>query len=176
MKTDSALPSVNARRIVSDRWRRRRAGGSGFTRLRHAPARFGTAAVEAAIAIPLLVAILLGAVDVGQSVYVAQVINEASREGARQASRFETLSETEVSQTVRDFVRESLSASADAGLSINFTNSSGDPIPNGDLSTLSSGSLVSVQVVLSFDSVRWTPGFIGLSGRSIETTTIMRRE
>lgn len=176
MNIESDFPSVNAGRIAPCGCGRRSRTRFTFAKQRCRRARLGTAAVEAAIAIPLLVGILLGAVDVGQSVYVAQVINEASREGARQASRFESSSETEVAQTVRDFVRESLSASADAGLSINFTNSSGESIPNGDLSSVASGSLISVQVVLSFDSVRWTPGFIGLSGRSIETTTIMRRE
>lgn len=138
--------------------------------------RNGAAAVEAAIVIPLIALILLGSIDVGQSVYVAQVVNEASREGARQACRFDTKSEETVRTTVRNFVRDSFSGLADASVEVNFSNNAGEAIPSGDLSTMSSGAPVTVQVVLDYDSVRWTPGFIGLGGRTIETTTIMRRE
>jgi len=138
--------------------------------------RDGAAVVEAAIVIPLIAMILLGSIDVGQSIYVAQVVNEASREGARQASRFDTTSENTVRDTVRDFVRESFSGVSSTSLSVNFSDSSGNAIPSGDLSAMSSGTPITVQVVLDYDAVRWTPGFIGLGGRTIETTTIMRRE
>lgn len=139
-------------------------------------ARTGAAAVEAAIVLPVIALILLGSIDVGQSIYVAQVVNEASREGARQATRYDTKSEDVVRTTVREFVRGSFSGASDAALSVNFSTSTGNPIQSGDLSKVTSGSPITVQVVLDYDSVRWTPGFIGLGGRTIETTTIMRRE
>ncbi len=138
--------------------------------------RNGAAAVEAAIVLPLIGLILLGSIDVGQSVYVAQVVNEASREGARQACRFDTTSEETVRTTVRDFVRGSFSGITDGAVEVNFSSGSGDAVPSGDLSALSTGSPITVQVILDYDAVRWTPGFIGLGGRTIETTTIMRRE
>ena len=126
--------------------------------------------------IPLIALILLGSIDVGQSVYVAQVVNEASREGARQASRFDTTSEDVVRATVRNFVRESFSGITDGSVQVNFSAAAGNAVPNGDLSALTSGAPITVQVVLDYDAVRWTPGFVGLGGRTIETTTIMRRE
>jgi Flp pilus assembly protein TadG len=138
--------------------------------------RGGVAAVEFAIVLPLIVLILLGAIDVGQSIYVAQVVNEASREGARQASRFDTTSETTVRDTVLGFVQNTFPSVTSGDVSVSFTNSSGDPVTDGDLTNVSGGSPVTVQVSMQYDSVRWIPGFIGLGGRTIETTTIMRRE
>lgn len=138
--------------------------------------RLGAAAVEAAIVFPLIAMILLGSIDVGQSIYVAQVVNEASREGARRACRYETSSEEEVRAAVVDLINESFSAASNVGVRINFSDTDGNPIAGGDLSAIPSGTEVAVQVVLDYDSVRWTNGFAGLSGSSIETTTVMRRE
>ncbi|MEQ9072197.1 MAG: hypothetical protein RLO18_36060, partial [Gimesia chilikensis] len=47
---------------------------------------------------------------------------------------------------------------------------------NGDLTTLLSGEPVAVQVIFRYDSVRWLTGFPGLDARTVETTTVMRRE
>jgi Flp pilus assembly protein TadG len=138
--------------------------------------RTGAAAVEAAIVIPLIALILLGSIDVGQSVYVAQVVNEASREGARQACRFDTQSESEVRATVLRFVENSFSGISDSAVDINFSDAGGNGIASGNLSSVATGSPISVQVSLDYDAVRWTPGFLGLGARSIATTTTMRRE
>jgi Flp pilus assembly protein TadG len=138
--------------------------------------RHGAAAVEAAIVFPLIALILLGSIDVGQSIYVAQVVNEASREGARRACRYETTSEDEVRSAVVDLINESFTAASNVGVRINFRDTDGNAIAGGDLSAITSGTEVAVQVVVDYDSVRWTSGFAGLSGSSIETTTVMRRE
>ncbi len=138
--------------------------------------RRGAAAVEAAIVFPLIALILLGSIDVGQSIYVAQVVNEASREGARRACRYETSSEDEVRAAVVDLINESFSAASNVGVRINFSDTDGNPIAGGDLSAITSGTEIAVQVVVDYDSVRWTSGFAGLNGSSIETTTVMRRE
>ena len=138
--------------------------------------RDGAAAVEAAIVFPLIALILLGSIDVGQSIYVAQVVNEASREGARRACRYETSSEDEVRAAVVNLINESFSAASNVGVRINFNDTDGNPIAGGDLSTITSGTEIAVQVAVDYDSVRWTSGFAGLGGSSIETTTVMRRE
>ena len=46
-------------------------------------ARKGAAAVEFALVAPLLVLLVLGSVDIGQFINTSQVLNGASREGAR---------------------------------------------------------------------------------------------
>jgi hypothetical protein len=65
---------------------------------------------------------------------------------------------------------------SDAAVDVNFSTAAGDPISSGDLSSISSGSTLSVEVALQYDSVRWMPGIPFFDGRTIATTTIMRRE
>jgi Flp pilus assembly protein TadG len=48
--------------------------------------RHGIAAVEAALALPLLVAVMVGVWEVGRLVYVAKIVDNAARDGARLAS------------------------------------------------------------------------------------------
>jgi Flp pilus assembly protein TadG len=59
-------------------------------RLRSSPRRsrpqHGTAAVELAVLLPLIVCLLVGLLEVGQIVRVNQIVTNAAREGARQAS------------------------------------------------------------------------------------------
>jgi hypothetical protein len=59
---------------------------------------------------------------------------------------------------------------------VNVSGSSGAAISDGDLTTISSGSSVSVKVALEYDKVRWMAGFPGVSGKTLTTTTVMRRE
>jgi len=142
--------------------------------------RQGTAAVEFAVILPLLVLMVMGAIDVGQSVNVAQVVNDASREAARQATRIDFTDEQQVESVVREYMADaypSIPASElNSALTINVSDSEGSGISGGDLTTIDSGSPVSVQVILQYDSVRWLDGLPGFSGMSIETSTVMRRE
>ena len=57
--------------------------------VRRCRARKGAAVAEFALLVPVLVLLALGAIDAGQLVNVSQVVNDASREGARLAARSE---------------------------------------------------------------------------------------
>lgn len=48
--------------------------------------RSGTAAVEFALVLPLFLSLLLGAWEVGRMIEVQQILNNAARDGARQAA------------------------------------------------------------------------------------------
>lgn len=142
--------------------------------------RRGVAAVECALVAPLLVMIAMGTIDVSQYVNVAQLVNDASYEGARRASQNTVLNQSEVEQTVLNYFTSQFpsvaSGEISSALTVNVRNHLDASIPNGNLETVSSGSAVSVQVIFQFNSVRWLSGFAGLNGVSIETTTAMRRE
>ncbi|QDT28452.1 TadE/TadG family type IV pilus assembly protein [Gimesia panareensis] len=150
--------------------------------------RKGVAAVECALVAPLLVLITMGAIDSGQFVNMAQVVNDASYAGARQASQNTALNQSEVRATVLNYVAQQcphISATQlDSAITVNVYRSlnvsllGGDltAVLNGDLTTILSGEPVAVQVIFRYDSVRWLNGFPGLGGRSLETTTFMRRE
>ena len=141
--------------------------------------RKGTAAVEFAVIAPMLILMVMGAIDVGQSVNVAQVVNDASREGARQASRIDSMQAQEVEWAVQDYMADAFpsipTTVLNAALTVNVVNA-GSGIPGGDMATIDSGSPVTVQVILQYDAVRWMVGIPVFNGVSIETSTVMRRE
>ncbi|WP_417387018.1 TadE/TadG family type IV pilus assembly protein [Gimesia sp.] len=148
--------------------------------LRKNSKRRGIAAVESALVIPLLVMIAMGTIDVSQYVNVAQLVNDASYEGARRASQNNVFNQSEVEQAVLNYFSgqfpQMASSEIGSALTVNILDSLDASIPNGNLETIPSGSAVSVQVIFQFNSVRWLSGFAGLNGVSIETTTVMRRE
>ena len=64
----------------------------------------GFSAVEFAIVLPLLLLLILGGMDLGHSYYIKYTITNASREGARYASKY-TGTSAPNSQTISDFVK-----------------------------------------------------------------------
>ena len=138
-------------------------------------ARCGVAAVEFALIAPLLILTMLGAIDVGRFINVGQIVNDASREGARQASRNTETKVSDVESMVSSYLSNALGV-PNLTATVNVSGSSGAPISGGDLTTISSGSSVSVKVALEYDKVRWMAGFPGVSGKTLTTTTVMRRE
>ena len=142
--------------------------------------RTGAVVVEFAIIAPVLILMVMGALDVGQSVNVAQVVNDASREGARQASRTNCVSDYDVELAVRTYLEEAFPgvppSDLYAAMTVNVSSSANPGIVGGDMTALESGSTVTVQVILEYDAVRWITGIPGFSGITIETSTMMRRD
>jgi len=144
------------------------------------PLRNGTAAVECAIAVPLLTIFVLGAIDVGQFANVYQKVSDASRKGARVAARYDSASTSQVQDAVLDYLEESSSgtaASAIAGATtVTVTDANGNSVSGSGLGSVSTGSQICVQVTVQYDPVRWLMGMHGLDGTVITATTMMRRE
>lgn len=78
----------------------------------------GTATVECAIALPLLVLILMGVMEVGRLVEVHQVIAAAGAVGGRQAS-LGTQSNAQVRQAVLDYLATAGIATPNATVTVN---------------------------------------------------------
>ncbi len=140
--------------------------------------RRGAAIVEFAVVSPLLFLLVMGAIDVGQYVNVSQTVSDASREGARLAAQNEMTSSSSVESVILEYLEDSFPNISDTALSaatsITVTNSAGTPIT--DLTTISAGSSVSVQVDLEFDTVRWMQSVHLGNNRALSTTTTTRRE
>jgi len=145
-----------------------------------APSRRGVAAVECAIVAPLLVLLVLGAIDVGEYANVYQKVSDASRAGARVAVQTETSSNSQVSTSVLDYLQDTFPHVAPATLAaatnVSVADATGNPIAGGDLTSVSSGSELSVTVTLKYDFVRWINHLPFLDGSDVVATTIMRRE
>ena len=149
-------------------------------RLRESGSRQGIAAVECAIVAPLLMLLVLGAVDVGQYANVYQKVSDASREGARVAVRYETATQSQVTMAVMNYLQDAFpneSSSTLAGATqVAVTNADGSPISGGNLSSVDTGSQICVTVTLHFDFIRWISHVQFLGGKDVIMTTKMRRE
>ena len=153
---------------------------TGRQQTRSTEYRRGAVALEAALVAPLLIVILFGAVDIGQYVNVAQSISNASREGARIASRDATTSVTAVNNAVYGYFAQTFpnltSAQIQNATTITVRNEATNVNVTSDLTTVQSGSPISVSVGFNFASVRWIPGIDWWSLSNKQTKTIARRE
>ena len=142
--------------------------------------RKGAAAAEFAMLLPVLVLLTFGAIDSGQFVNVSQIVNEASREGARLASRSDTTDVETIESAVESYIADAFpgetAAAIAAAVTVNVGDTYGIGIPGKDLSGVESGTPVTVSVVLEYDAVRWLRYLPGFHAVSIETATVMRRE
>jgi Flp pilus assembly protein TadG len=73
--------------------------------LRRGRAQEGTAAVEFAIILPLVLMLSLGALDMGHMYYVDHLITNASREGARYAAKYTGTTAEPTSAQVSNYVK-----------------------------------------------------------------------
>jgi Flp pilus assembly protein TadG len=153
-----------------------------FTRTRFGSTcpRAGVAAVECASVVPVLTLLVLGAIDMGQYANTFQLVNDASREGARVAVRHKTATTSEVQAAVIGYLKEAAPGTSSAKFAsatqVTVTDALGSPIAGGDFAKLTTGSQINVQVTLQYGSVRWIGGFAGLDNKPIAVTTMMRRE
>jgi len=141
--------------------------------------RRGAAVVEMAVVSPVLLLTAMGIVDVGQYVSIAQIVNNASREGARVAIRSDTASVSEVEATILADMTDAFSGvlpeTINSALQVSVADEYGT-ISGGDLALVGSGSEISVTVTFDYQSIRWAPsGFFG-ADTWIEAETIMRRD
>lgn len=140
--------------------------------------RRGASAVELAIVAPILLTLLIGAVEIGQFYNVWQKISNASREGARVASKYSTSGSLEVENSVEGYVLDAFSGVPEStirsALRTTVRDSSGGRIT--DLTSVGFGSQLSVEVSLEFGAVNWIQGIAALDDQLVTSTTVMRRE
>jgi Flp pilus assembly protein TadG len=134
-------------------------------------------AVEAAVALPLLIILLFGLWEVGRLVQVNQVINNAAREGARLAAGGYTngtpVTATMVQQAVKDYMTSAgLPSTAVSGSQVSLicqaTPTWTDPSAALPLDKFQ------VKVVIpagaAFNSLKWTPLASLTSATQMSTT------
>lgn len=124
--------------------------------------RSGVAAVEFAIISPLLFMLLLGSIELSRGFMVQQVLTNASRVGARQAS---TLSATSsgVSSAVASYAE---------GMGIEGTTITVQPSP----ADAGNGDEIQVTVSVPYSSVTWLPVPKFMIGKTLTATSVMRKE
>jgi Flp pilus assembly protein TadG len=137
--------------------------------------RRGAVAVEMAIIAPAIVLLTCCTIDVGQYINTAQLVSNASREGARKACRFNTLAIADVEQTVLNYLSNASNISS-SSIQVKVFDGAGNRLNAGQLPNVESGQEVGVEVNLRYDDIRWTNWLAFLDGSMNSSTTFARRE
>ncbi|OYP38401.1 TadE/TadG family type IV pilus assembly protein [Rhodopirellula sp. MGV] len=125
--------------------------------------RRGTAAVEFALIVPLMLIFTFGLIEMSRISIIKETIIQASREGARVGIR-----PTASSYDVQTRINEELQIMNISGANITVTPTS--------LHTAEPGDEVSVKIEIPISEVSLVPGFFNFDGVDIVAETVMRRE
>ena len=124
----------------------------------------GTATVEFAVVLPLLLLIIFGILEFGRIMMVVHMLNSAAREGARVAALPGTDNDMVLAR-----ISEELSG---AGLSVDsyvFTPA--------DITDAERNDPVTVNLRINYSSIAWVPGFFpGLDEMILQGVVVMRKE
>jgi Flp pilus assembly protein TadG len=125
-------------------------------------ARRGVAVTEFAIVAPLFFLLIIGFLEFGRALMVQQVLINASRVGARQASTASATT-TEVETAVQDYA---------AGVTVSPVTVTVSPNPY----TANPGTAITVTTSVPFSEVSWmaSPWFLG--GKTLTASSQMRKE
>ena len=126
--------------------------------------RNGSAMIEMAVILPLLVVLIVGVVEFGRILMVKQVITNAAREGARAGAI--KLDDAGALSTALSVSQNYLTSS---GLN-------GTPTVNSSFLTTGGSSAIQVTISYNYDSslTTWIPGIPGVL--TLQAAAIMRRE
>lgn len=125
--------------------------------------RRGAAVVEFAVVAPLFIMLVFGMIEYGRMVMVQQLIVNAAREGAR-LGVLDGATTADVTSAVNGYLNNASISGATVTVSPSPPSSAGYGAP------------VSVTVSIPFSQVSWLPSPMYLGGKTLTTTTVMRRE
>jgi Flp pilus assembly protein TadG len=125
--------------------------------------RKGATLVEFAIVVPIYLLLVFGIIEYGRMIMVQQVITNAAREGAR-VGVLDNSTSADVTTAANRFL-------SPAGIS--SATISATPSPP---SSAAYASLVTVTVSVPYNSVSWLPSPMYLGGKTLTSTSKMRRE
>jgi Flp pilus assembly protein TadG len=125
--------------------------------------RRAAAAVEFAIVAPIFLLMVFGMIEYGRMVMVYQILTNASREGARSAV-LDGATTDSVTTSVTAYLTQAMLTGATVTVAPN-------PPSNAEY-----GDPVTVTVSVPFNQVSWLPSPMYLGGKTLTSTTVMRRE
>jgi Flp pilus assembly protein TadG len=131
------------------------------------PERRGIAVVEFAVVASLLFLLVLGIIEFGRAMMVLEMLNNAARNGARIGSL-----NGSATSDVNTAVTNALAGAGFSGVTTTVQVNSAD----ADASTAVTGDSVSVSVKVPYNNVTWLPTSMFLSGRTLGSYVVMRRE
>jgi Flp pilus assembly protein TadG len=129
------------------------------------PTRSGTAAIEFAVAAPILVTLVVGMIELSRAMLVKEYLNNAARIGCRKGIQPNKANSDITSDAGLALTADGLNPS-DANFTILVNGN------NVDASTAMAGDQISVKVSISWSKVFWG-GTVFLSSSIIESETIV---
>jgi Flp pilus assembly protein TadG len=136
--------------------------------LRRGGGQEGTAAVEFAIILPILLVLTLGALDMGHMYYIDHLITNASREGARYAAKYTGTVAAPTSGQVSTYVKTASGLNYDAF-----------HLPSLTVTAVSVGTFPTniVTVTVTAQKQWWVLGsLLGLATKTLTAKTAMNVE
>jgi Flp pilus assembly protein TadG len=112
------------------------------------------AALEAAFTLPLAVLLMFGTWELGRIIQVRQMLDNAVREGARQAASGQ-FTNAQVQQTVTNYVKNAGLPTADLVVTVSDLTT-----PGTDASVAAPLDKIQVQATLPFKDVRWAAAIL----------------
>lgn len=144
---------------------------------RNKHARRGAAMVEMALVLPLFLMLVLGIIEFGRAMMVANLVTYAAREGARMAV-LDGSTNTDVNNAVVTFLQSAIGqgiSTADISVTITVTAAAGNPNPANNVANALSRDLITIKVQLPFNKVALIPGDY-LNGKQLVGQSAMRHE
>ncbi len=141
-------------------------------RIRHVSARRrGAAIVELAVLLPtIFIPLMLGIWEMGRVVEIQQILDNAVRDGARQASSGQNTN-SQVSQAVLQYLSNAGVATTDAANNPNVTVTVTNLTSGKDAASADQLDHFTVSLTLPYANVRWSPVNYFLSpGSSLQAT------
>lgn len=143
--------------------------------LRPRIARRGAALVEMALVLPVFMMVLLGIIEFGRALWVANMVTNAAREATRMAV-LDGSTNADVTQTAKDFLASTLSVGGtDVSVAIAITPADGNPNPAGECANANTRDLIDITITVPFDKVSLIPGDY-LAGKNLVGRSAMRHE
>ena len=138
--------------------------------------RRGAVVVEAAVLLPVLTLISMGACELGWYVYRAQELHNAARQGARTAVYHEN-SNAEVESAVHSCLNNSMGLDPDAvTIRISRLTSSGEEqYQVMSLDENENGEAIRVRATLDYGEIGFATNMLGLHERTLSAYAVMRR-
>lgn len=133
---------------------------------RHSPRR-GAAVVEFAMVASLLFLLLLGIIELGRAMMVLEMLNNAARNGAR-IGVLQGSDNTQVTSAVTNALASGGISGTTTAIKVNGATT--------NVNTAVPGDAISVTVSVPYSNVTWLPSSMFLSGRTLGSSIVMRRE
>lgn len=138
--------------------------------------RQGAALVEAALILPIFFMVVLGIVEFGRAFMICQMLQNAAREGCRQAVTGAYTTSQVMTNMKNELVAQGIKNPNSLNVSVTVTVFTGNPaVANNEVANATTRDLVNVSVGISFAQVALIPGNY-LGNKMLYGKSAMRHE